>query len=282
VAGVARRLFVLWRLPAPSAGDAPARQNFGTTNAIQASLSRMIPHRGFHSSATLPTINPYVFHIGLVLVFFGYGPHIAFIHRMTGLTWPDFPDTVMYLAAAATLMLLLIARLFRLTDPVLKKISRPDDMLTWAVTMLPLMTGMAVLGEPSVSLLAHASPLYRGPVALHLLSLELLLVWFPFGKLMHAFLVRPNRMRPLQHGVPDGHQHCAGHERDARGALGSRLGVGLAELLQTVEALRAQGTTIPLDKPQADVMLVSTVIDVLLFPDSLAATARILNHLGVS
>jgi hypothetical protein len=27
------------------------------------------------------------------------------------------------------------------------------------------------------------------PVAIHLLSLELLLVWLPFGKLSHAFLV---------------------------------------------------------------------------------------------
>ena len=37
----------------------------------------------------------------------------------------------------------------------------------------------------------------------------------------------------------------------------------------------------PLDEPRADVMLVSTVIDVLLFRDALAAMARILNHLGV-
>ena len=61
--------------------------------------------------------------------------------------------------------------------------------------MLPLMTGMAVVGESSASLLAHGSPLYRGPLAVHLLSMELLLVWFPFGKLMHAFLLFPNRMR---------------------------------------------------------------------------------------
>jgi nitrate reductase gamma subunit len=155
----------------------------------------MVPHRGFHPSATLVTINPYVFHIGLALVFFGYAPHIAFIRRLTGLGWPALPDMVMYIAAAATIVSLLIALLFRLTDPVLKKISRADDMLVWALTMLPLMTGMAVVGESSASLLAHANPLYRGPLAVHLLSLELLLVWFPFGKLMHAFLVFPNRMR---------------------------------------------------------------------------------------
>jgi hypothetical protein len=78
--GVAWRLFALWRLPATSAGGTPARQISGATNALQASLLRRIPHRGFHSSAKLVIINPHVFHIGLVLVFVVYGPHIAFIH----------------------------------------------------------------------------------------------------------------------------------------------------------------------------------------------------------
>lgn len=62
---------------------------------------------------------------------------------------------------------------------------------------------------------------------------------------------------------------------------GTVFGVGPAELAKTVEALRAQGITIPLDEPAADVMLVTTVIDVLLYQDALAATARILNHLGL-
>jgi len=62
---------------------------------------------------------------------------------------------------------------------------------------------------------------------------------------------------------------------------GTVFGVGPAELARTVDALRAQGIVIPLDEPQADVMLVTTVIDVLLFQDALAATARILDHLGL-
>lgn len=62
---------------------------------------------------------------------------------------------------------------------------------------------------------------------------------------------------------------------------GTVFGVGPKELAGCVQALRAQGLAIPLDEAQADVMLVTTVIDVLLFQDALAATARILNHLGV-
>lgn len=63
---------------------------------------------------------------------------------------------------------------------------------------------------------------------------------------------------------------------------GTVFGVGPTELKQALDALRAQGIVIPLDEPKADVMLVSTVIDVLLFQDALAATARILNHLGLN
>jgi Fe-S oxidoreductase len=62
---------------------------------------------------------------------------------------------------------------------------------------------------------------------------------------------------------------------------GTVFGVGPEQLRQAVEGLRAQGIVVPLDEPQADVLLVTTVIDVLLYLDAFAATARILNHLGL-
>ncbi len=194
VCGVAWRLFALARLPT-TPPIAPARATFTRADALGAALTRMWPRKGMRGSATLVTLNPYVFHIGLALVFFGYAPHIAFIRRLTGLGWPALPDAVMYLSAAATIVSLLIALMFRLTDPVLKKISRADDMVTWLVTMLPLATGMALVGEPSSSILTREVVVYRDPLAIHLMSLELLLVWFPFGKLMHAFLFLPGRMQ---------------------------------------------------------------------------------------
>jgi hypothetical protein len=54
------------------------------------------------------------------------------------------------------------------------------------VVFLPVFTGMAVMSGPSEAILARDDVLFRGPLAVHLLSLELLLTWFPFGKLMHA------------------------------------------------------------------------------------------------
>jgi Fe-S oxidoreductase len=65
-------------------------------------------------------------------------------------------------------------------------------------------------------------------------------------------------------------------EQEGRGSV---FGVGAKELQAAVEALRAAGLDVPLDKPKADVLVLTTVIDILLFRDALAATVKIMNHL---
>jgi nitrate reductase gamma subunit len=188
-------LGTLWRLfhvlSRPRRADLSAARAgvpSAAAGAWHAVLRGMWPRSEFRAGARFATVNGYVLHIGLALVVFGYAPHIAFIRRLTGLGWPALPDVVMYVAAAATILSLLMAMLVRLTDPVLQLISTADDHISWTLTLLPMFTGMAVLSEPSAALLARDHAIYRGPLAIHLLSLELLLLWFPFGKLMHAVL----------------------------------------------------------------------------------------------
>ncbi|MDO8776906.1 MAG: hypothetical protein Q7K57_50995 [Burkholderiaceae bacterium] len=189
VSGTLWRLVGVLRRPrmrdlSPPRAGAPSN----LVGALRAVVRGMWPRKEFGQAALVTTLNGYVFHIGLALVFFGYAPHIAFIRRVTGLSWPALPDMVMYLAAGATIVSLLLALAARLTDPVLRKISNADDMVTWTITFLPLFTGMAVVNESSAAILARNHVIYGGPLVIHLLTLELLLIWFPFGKLMHAFL----------------------------------------------------------------------------------------------
>ncbi len=168
----------------------PARQGAPEKwlGALRAVKHGLWPRKEFGQAALGSTINGYVFHIGLALVFFGYAPHIAFIRRVIGLSWPALPDLVMYLAAGASIVSLLLALGSRLLNPVLGKISNLDDIITWAIVILPILTGMAVVAEPSAAVLSRDRVIYPVPLAIHLLTLELLLIWFPFGKLMHAFL----------------------------------------------------------------------------------------------
>lgn len=144
--------------------------------ALRAIGRGMWPRKAFGQSVLLISLNGYAFHIGLALVFFGYAPHIAFVHRLTGLAWPALPDAVMYLAAGATIVSLLLALWLRLTDPVRKRISNADDLITWTLTFLPMLTGMALLSEPSAVMLARDHVVYPGPLAVHLLTLELFLI----------------------------------------------------------------------------------------------------------
>ena len=123
--------------------------------ALHAIMRGMWPRQAFAPSTLFVTLNGYAFHIGLALIFLGYAPHIAFIRRMMGLTWPALPDLVMYLAAGITIVSLLLALLLRLTDPVRKMISNADDFITWIVVFLLVFTGMAVLAEPSAVILAR-------------------------------------------------------------------------------------------------------------------------------
>ncbi len=189
VMGTLWRLVGVLRLPrrpdlSPAREGAPGN----AAAAWHAIVRGMWPRRDFVPATRVASVNGYVFHIGLALVFLGYAPHIAFIRRITGLSWPALPDPVMYIAASVTIVSLLLALWARFDDPVLRKISRADDWISWTVTFLPLITGMAVATDPSATLLARDHVIYRTPLAVHLLTLELLLVWFPFGKLMHAVL----------------------------------------------------------------------------------------------
>jgi nitrate reductase gamma subunit len=170
----------LW--PPRAGAPGPARA------ALGAVVRGMWPRREFGQAAMVTTFNGYVFHIGLALTVFGYAPHIAFVRRLTGLGWPALPDATMYFASGVTMVALLLALWQRIADPVRRLISSPDDYISWTLTFLPIFTGMAVLGTPSEAILARDHVVYRTPLAIHLLSLELLLIWFPFGKLMHAVL----------------------------------------------------------------------------------------------
>jgi len=62
----------------------------------------------------------------------------------------------------------------------------------------------------------------------------------------------------------------------------SLFGVGAPELTALVDRLREQGVGLPLDRDRADVLMLTTAVEVRLFPESLKAAARILDKAGVN
>ena len=183
VVGLLWRLAGIFRRPGRVDHSVP-RHTDVAAGGVRAIFAKMLPPRNV-KTRVLAMANAYAYHIGLAVVVLAFAPHIAFVKRTTGLAWPALPDWVTYVATAVTMLGLALGLVIRLTDGVLKLLSNFDDYFSWFVTLLPFVTGMSLLPPP-------AEP---GPLAAHLLSLELLLVWLPFGKLSHAVLVFVSRYR---------------------------------------------------------------------------------------
>lgn len=195
VLGLAWRLYAIFRRPVRPDFSQPRNANLWA-GGLRAIFKKMLPPKGVRIRGG-QMLNAYGYHIGLALVAFTFAPHIAFVQRYTGLHWPPLPDPVTYVATAVAILGLVVALMYRLTDGVQRLLSTFDDYFSWLVTLLPLLTGMALIERPyyPAPVVAPALPTTPGLLALHLLSLELLLVWLPFGKLAHAALVFVSRWR---------------------------------------------------------------------------------------
>ncbi len=190
-AGSAWRLFGIFRHRVkPDFSE--ARSTAVVAGMLKAIATRMWHHPTFRKRTLVGTLNAYGYHIGLAIVFFGFLPHIDFIKRLTGLAWPAVPGWLFVVGVAITIIGLFYALMVRLSSPVLRLLSSFDDYFSWFVTLLPMLTGMAIITLPLDASYPKA-PAEPVAVAIHLLSLELLLAWLPFGKLAHAFLVFVSR-----------------------------------------------------------------------------------------
>ncbi len=162
-----------------------ARQSGEVAGGLRAMYSRFVHHQPFRERTRSGTIIAYTFHIGLAIVVFGGMPHILFIKSFSGLHWQALPTIVIHVAAAITLAALVTAIIRRFLHPVLRLISNFDDYFSWLITTLPVITGLLAVG--------HIGAAYETMLALHILSFDAFLIWFPFGKLMHSFIAFGSR-----------------------------------------------------------------------------------------
>ena len=142
-------------------------------------FSRSIPDRGTLQRSTFNVVAGYVFHIGFFITLLFFAPHILLFHDVFGISWPSMPTPMVDATAIVTMIALLAVLAHRLRHPVMRFLSRFEDYLVWLVTILPLITGYLAFHR-----IGLAPPML---IALHILSVELLMVIFPFTKLMHAF-----------------------------------------------------------------------------------------------
>ena len=149
------------------------------SGGIKTIFSRSIPDKSTFKRSTFTIVAGYIFHIGLFVTIFLFAPHILMFKEVSGLSWPSLPTPIVDAVTIVTIITLLAVLAHRMQNPVLRFLTSHADVLVWLVTILPLITGYIAfhrIGATAPSLLA-----------IHILSVELLLVVFPFTKLMHAF-----------------------------------------------------------------------------------------------
>ncbi len=142
-------------------------------------VTRSMPHKTTVQRSAFIIVAGYIFHIGLFITIFLFAPHILVYESIINVGWPSLPTAVVDAFAVITIIALLLVLINRYRNPVLRYLSNSEDILVWLVTILPLITGYIAFHR-----IGSTAPTL---IAIHILSVELFLVVFPFTKLMHTF-----------------------------------------------------------------------------------------------
>lgn len=195
-------LGVLWRLleiyGLGRKPDLSAPRSVAGASGWATVLRRSLPPPGMLKTSPVSYIGGYVFHIGLAVIVFLFAPHIALLKSLIGAAWPGLPSQVVDFVTIVTLAALIAVLVDRIVRPAKRFLSTFGDWFTWALTFLPVLTGWLAV--------RHLLLPYTSMLAVHILSVELLLVFLPFTKLFHAFTAFGSRWF---NGTVNGHKGVA-------------------------------------------------------------------------
>lgn len=146
---------------------------------IRTIFTRTVPRPGAIKANPVTIVGGYVFHFGFFIAFLLFAPHIALVEDLIGLSWPNVGRVIIESATVLAVIAGLALIWTRMRDPVRRKLTGWTDYLVLILSLLPLITGYVAVnklfGDPTLMM------------ALHILSVNALMIVFPFTKLMHAF-----------------------------------------------------------------------------------------------
>jgi len=177
VFGIVLRLFEIFGLGRKPDLAKPRTDSPGS--GWRTMFTRSLPPEGMLKRDPVTYVSGYVFHFGLLIAIFFFAPHIEFFRSMTGSSWSNLPNALVDASVVAAIVALGVLLAHRLNYPVKRLLSGFGDYLAWAVTLLPLLTGYLAYHHLFIE--------YTLMLALHLFSVEMLLVTLPFTKLFHTF-----------------------------------------------------------------------------------------------
>jgi len=146
---------------------------------FKAIFARNVPDGDTFKKNMLTVVAGYVFHLGFFVILLLFAPHIEVVESIFGLSWPSLRSPLIDGISVITIAAMVILLLHRINHKVKRFLSDFDDYLSWTITFLPLLTGYISFN--------HLFFAPQTALALHILSVEIFMILFPFTKLMHAF-----------------------------------------------------------------------------------------------
>jgi nitrate reductase gamma subunit len=183
---------LVWRITAlllASRKQLEPTKGSATSGGVRTLLTRSAPAHELEKNIVFQHYSGYAWHIGMFVVLLFFAPHMLFFKGILGFGWPTLPNLFITFFSVVTVGILLVLLARRLMNPVLRQISTMDDYISWIIAFLPFLSGLMSFTHITFGLQ------YETVLALHILSVCLLLVWFPFGKLMHAIFIWPSRYK---------------------------------------------------------------------------------------
>ncbi len=174
-------LGIVWRLAAifraGGSKDLARPRGSRAAGAVKAQFTLFMPRRTIRQRGKLQIVAGYMFHLGLFALLLFARPHVDFIaERITGSDWISMPYWAFIVAAEIAIAGLILLWLCRVLNPVTRLLSTADDHIGAMLLFLVMLTGCLALAQ-------SFEPLRL----MHLALTELLLIYFPFSNLMHAF-----------------------------------------------------------------------------------------------
>lgn len=164
--------------------DFSVPRDSAASGAFRTLFSRFVPDRHMFPRIATQVVAGYMFHIGLFILLFFAAPHVSFFEEnILGFGWTTAPHWLFIVASQFAFLGLIMLWLHRMTNSVSRLISKLDDHIAAILTFLVMLSGcLALLESFEVLRLTHR------------FLVELLLIYFPFSRLMHAFTFVPSRL----------------------------------------------------------------------------------------
>jgi len=118
-----------------------------------------------------------LFHLGLFVVIFLGTAHMLVWKRLLGFGWPTLSLPVVDFLAAGAIASMIALLVNRFTQPVMRKLTGAPEMANWVFVFLPMLTGYMMTH--------HMFFRYEVLFSLHMLAVNVLLIWIPFSRIPH-------------------------------------------------------------------------------------------------